>query len=81
MIKCDLTKMTLIIYQPDIITKTTQIFNEDVKSIMNFSTPDTPHKGVVRNQEIDTKISYNLQKRYRSGIGLLLYLVKHSQSE
>ena len=59
----------------------TQGFNKDVKSIMNFSTPSTPHKGVVSNQEIDTKISYNLQKRYRSGIGFLLYLVKHSRTE
>ena len=42
--------MTLKIYQPDIITKMTQGFNKDVKSIMTFNTPATPHKGIVCNQ-------------------------------
>ena len=31
------------------------------------------------NQETDAKTSYNIQKRYRSGVGSLLYLVKHLQ--
>ena len=48
---------------------------------MTFNTPATPHKGIVLKQEIDTNITYNIQKKYSSGIGLLLYLVKHSQSE
>ena len=48
---------------------------------MTFNTPATPHKGIVLNQETDTNIAYKLQKRYRSGIGLLLYLSKHSQPE
>ena len=33
-IKHDLTKMTLHIYQPDIITNMTQVFKEDFKSLM-----------------------------------------------
>ena len=73
--------MTLNISQPDLINKMTQGFKEDVKSLMNFNTPATPHKGVVRHQEKDTKISDDLQKRYRSGVGSLLYLVKHSRPE
>ena len=48
---------------------------------MTFNTPATPHKGIVSNQEIDTKISYDIHKRYGSSIGCLLYLVKHSQPE
>ena len=56
-IKLDLTKMTLKIYQPDLINKMTQVFNEDVKSLMTLNTPATPHKWIVRNQETDTKIS------------------------
>ena len=52
-----------------------------MKSLMTFNTPATPHKVFVRNQETDTKISYNLQKRCRSGVGSLLYLVKHSCTE
>ena len=48
---------------------------------MTFNTPATPHKGIVLNQETDTNIAYNLQKRYRSGVGSLLYLGKHLQPE
>ena len=48
---------------------------------MTFNIPAIKHKGVVRNQEIDTTIAYNQHKRYRSGIGSLLYLVGHSQIE
>ena len=55
-IKCYLTKITLNIYQPRLITITTQGFNEDVKSIMTFNVPATPHKVIVRNQETDTKV-------------------------
>ena len=48
---------------------------------MTFNTPATPHKGVVSNQETDTKIFYDIHKRYSSIIGYLLYLVKHPQPE
>ena len=78
-IKRDLTKITLNIFQPDIINNMTQGFNKDVKSLMTFNTLDIPHTVIVSNQETDTKIPYNLQKRYISGVGSLLYLVKHSQ--
>ena len=49
-IKRDLTKMTLNIYQTDLITNLTQIFNKDVKSFIFFNTPATPRNGIVRNQ-------------------------------
>ena len=80
-INWDLTKMTLNIYQSDLTTKVTQVFNKDVKSLMTFNTPDIPHKGIVRNQETDKTISYDIQKRCRSGVVLLLYLVKQSRPE
>ena len=78
-IKRDLIKMNLKVSQPDIINKMNKGFNKDVKSLMNFNTPATLHEGIAQNQETDTKISYNLQKRYRSDVGLLLYLVEYSQ--
>ena len=80
-IKCDITKMTLNISQPDISKKMTQGFNKDVKSLMTFNTPDTPHQGIVCNQEKYTNISDNLQKIYRSGVVSLLYLVKNTEPE
>ena len=56
-IKRDLTRTTLNIYQPDLINNMNQGFNEDVKSLMTFNTPATPHKGIVCNKETDTKAS------------------------
>ena len=80
-IKRDLTNMTLNIYQPDIINKMNQGFNGDVKSLMTFNTPATPHQVIVSNQETDTKMLYDINKRYMTGIGYLLYLANHSQRE
>ena len=46
MIKRDLTKTNLNIYQLDIINRMTQGFNKYVKSLMTFNTLDTPPKGI-----------------------------------
>ena len=72
MINCELKKTILKASQTHQINKTTQGFNKDVKALMTFNNPDTIHKGIVRNQESGTKISYNIHKRYRSGEGLIL---------
>ena len=80
-IKRNLTKINLNIYQPYIITKMTQGFNKDVKSLMAFNKTSTKHNGVVRNQETDTKIAYDKQNVYISGVGSLLYLKKYSRPE
>ena len=59
--------------------KKTQGFNCDWKSVIIFNNPDTPHKGIVSNQEIDANISKYLHKGYMSSVGSLLYLVNLSQ--
>ena len=63
--------MTPKIYQPHPITRMTQGFDSYAKSLMTFNTSTTP----------DMKVSNDLQKRYRSGVGSLIYLVKHSRTE
>ena len=42
--------MTINISHPDSITKMTQSFNGEVKALMNFNIPATPHKGAVQKQ-------------------------------
>ena len=68
MVKHDLTKMILKIYQPCINTKTTKKFHEYADSLMKFNTSASLNKRIVSNQETYTKITNNSQKRYRSGI-------------
>ena len=75
----DLTNTTLDISQPGLITKMAQGFNEYMKSLMTFNTPATPYKGIVYIQEKDIQITYNIHKIYRSSVGSLLYLLKHSR--
>ena len=55
----DITNITLKLSQPDPITNMTQEFNKYLKSLMTFNTPAKSHEGTVRNQETDTKISYD----------------------
>ena len=43
-VRHDLIKMTLKIYQPHLITKITQVFNEYMKSLIKFNAPADPHK-------------------------------------
>ena len=52
-----------------------------MKFIITFNTLATPHKGILHNQKTDMKILNGLQKRYISGVGSLLYLVKYEQTE
>ena len=53
-----------------------------MKSLMTFNIPSTLHKGIIHIQEEeDTKIPHSLQNRYMSGVGFLIYIVKHSRLE
>ena len=65
-IKCDLIKMTLKIYQPDLFNNTNKVFNKEMKYFITFNIPATTHKGVVYNQETDKK-NYTI---YRRDIGV-----------
>ena len=40
--------MNLNISQPCLITKMTQVFNNDMKSLITFNTSDKPHKWIVQ---------------------------------
>ena len=57
-IKRDLTNMALKISHIELNAKTTQCFNNDTKSLMNFSTPDIIHDWIVQkinsNQNINS---------------------------
>ena len=46
---------------------------------MNFITPDTTHKGITQRQETQNKLPKYIQKRYQSGIVLVLYILNHSR--
>jgi hypothetical protein len=52
-----------------------------VQDMKHYSTPGTPRFKIVRpNDEMDG-VDAMMQSRYRSGVGMLLYLIKHSRPD
>jgi hypothetical protein len=46
-----------------------------------YKTPGTPRFKVIRPNENSELIDNTLQKRFRSGVGMLLYLKKYSRPD
>ena len=67
--------------QPHLCRKIEKTFGELVKGLPRYRTPGTP--GLVITKPVDPKaiISFEDQKLYRSGVGMLLYLVKYSRPD
>jgi hypothetical protein len=58
-------------------------YGEAVKSLQAYKTPGTPGQGIIRPYKGKTSVLASLgdQTLYRSGIGMLLCLVKHSSPD
>ena len=67
--------------QPHLIANLEQTFGDEVKSLRSTLTPGTPGLNQVREKEESLIVPADKQKRYRSGVGMLLYLVKHSRPD
>jgi hypothetical protein len=52
-----------------------------VKKLTKYRTPGTPSYNIVRPGKDEEKVSEDDQKLYRSGVGSLLYMVKHSRPD
>jgi hypothetical protein len=71
----------ILILQPHLINNLEAKFGDEVKSRRVYKTPGTPRFKVVCPDYDDDIIELNLQSRYRSGVGMLLYLIKYSQPD
>ena len=67
--------------QPHLIKNLKKYFKDHVKNKQVYMTPGTPGQGVKRPVSEDMKINEDLQSKFRSGVGMLLYLVKHSRPD
>ncbi len=72
-------KDTIWIHQPKLIKHLKETFPDIAKNPKNYKTPAAPKFVVMRPHEGDMLINPGQQKTYRSGVGMLLYLVKHSR--
>ena len=69
----------LIMYQDDLIRKIEKFFGEELKSMREYDLPAGTGEKVTRVKE--GLISQREQTRYRSGVGMLLFLVKYSRPD
>ena len=65
--------------QPDLIKRLEAKFGSRVSTMQVYSTPAAAGEIVMRPKDQDELLGPDLQKDYRSGVGMLLYLIKHSR--
>ena len=56
-------------------------FNKEIKNLKVFAMPGTPSFQIARPEGKDKVIGKEKQSKYRTGVGMLLFLVKHSQPD
>ena len=67
--------------QPHLIKNLETKFGASVNGLQRYGTPGTPGQGIRRIVDGPGKLSVDDHKAYRSGVGMLLYLVKHSRPD
>jgi hypothetical protein len=73
---------TLGITQPKLIKHLEEAFQNELKGVTRvYDTPAGPKTIIMRPEKGEPLISASDQTKYRSGVGMLLYLVKHSRPE
>lgn len=74
----------LIMQQPHLLRKIDREFNEELAAVRSYATPAGTGESIIRIKD-DEKDMIGLeskkQTRYRSGVGMLLYLVKFSRPD
>ena len=75
------SKGEIMIAQPHLINNLNDKFKEEVHQLKVYKTPGTPRFKIVRPDENSVLINPELQKMYRSGVGMLLYLTKYTRPD
>jgi len=78
-IKIDKGRKMGWIHQPHLLEKLEKKFADEIKGLQRYRTPGTPGQTMLRSTE--AKIDAEKHGIYRSGVGMLLYLIKHSRPD
>jgi hypothetical protein len=71
----------ILILQPHLIKNLEAKFGKEVEGKKVYKTPGTPRFKIIRPDDDDDIIDSDLQSRYQSGVGMLLFLTKHSRTD
>jgi hypothetical protein len=72
-------KDTIWIHQPKLIKNIEEQFRPLVAEMRTYKTSAAPRTNIQHPKKGDILISSEDQTKFRSGVGMLLYLVKHSR--
>jgi hypothetical protein len=72
-------KNTIYIHQRKLLNNLKEQFSELVESLKDFEIPAPPQTIIKRPAKDDTLLLPDQQTKFGSGVGMLLYLVKHSR--
>jgi hypothetical protein len=75
----DKRKLTMV--QPHQLNRLIDKFGDDIEGKRKVSTPGTPRFKIQKSTENMDVLDYNHQKKYQSGVGMLLYLTKYSRPD
>ena len=67
--------------QSHLISNFEKKFGDQVKGLQKYKTPGTPGLTVVKSKDDNPMVSKEKQTKYCSGVGMLLYPVKHSRPD
>jgi len=71
----------ILLSQPDLIKKMIEKFENKIENMKEYETPAPASSHIVRCTEEEDGLTEDEQKDFRSGVGSLLYLLKHSRPE
>ena len=77
----DQNKKKIWMWQPDLITKLEKVFHDKINTLQVYKTPAAPGEIIMRPQDESEKVDAATHSLFRSGVGMLLYLVKFSRPE
>jgi hypothetical protein len=74
-------KDTIYIHQPKLIKNLKVTFEKYVTSSRSYKTPASPKTSIMCPEKGDPLIPEDKQQLFRPGVGMLIWLVKHSRPD
>ena len=74
-------KRLLVMHQSDLIKKLIKNFGEEITTMRKYVTPSTTRYYVTRPSKQEEVLNEKRQTKYRSGIGILMFLIKFSRPD